>query len=1171
MSEVRADDTEVLERIDDAFFALDDDWRFTYLNDRAAELIDVDREAVIGERVWDEFPEAVDTTFQEQYERAMEAQDPVAFEEYYPPLERWFEVNAYPGSDGLSVYFRDVTDRFERERELERYEAIVETARDGIYTVDEDGHFTMVNEAYAEMTGYDQEELVGSHVSAVVDRSVVNAAAALEDKLEAGTEETATMSATIERKDGSTFEAEATFSMTPTGERVGVVRDVSARKEREAELSRTRDLLEQAERIADVGGWEVDPEAGSVFWTDHLFDILEVEFDEEPSLEGALDVYQEDDRQYVEDAIEESIESREPFDIEARFETPSGEVRWLRVQGEPTVEGGEVTTLRGSVQDVTERKAREREITQARDRVQALFDNSPDLIDVLDLDGRILEVNQRFCDVLGYEEDELLGRHIWEIDPTVDEDHVRTMFAEMDEGDTRRFEAAYERRDGTRFPVEVNLSRVTVAGEPRILAVVRDISAQKQRERQLEQYESIVETVEDGVYALDSDDQFLLVNDAFCEMTGYDRSELLGEHVTRVKAEWVVETANRLAAEVASGDRDEGSIEFEIQPKEGDPIPVESRLKPFPLGEGTGRCGVVRDVSERRERENELRRRVEQQAIVTRLGKRALEDRSVDELMSEASRLVAEALETDYCKILDLDADGEELLLRQGVGWRDGIVGSESISAVADDSQAAYTLSTNEPVVVEALDSETRFSGPDLLTSHDVKSGISTIIGPADDPWGILGTHDRDERSFTEQDVNFVQSVANVLGSAVGRHRDEQELAERHERLAALNDINSLVHDLSESLFALSTESEIEDLVCDRLASSDSYEFAWIGQVADEEVVASTEAGVEGYLSDITLSLADGREGPTVQAHDTGEMQVVRNVQQDPRYEPWRDRASEYGYRASASIPIIDGGEHYGTLNVYSSRDRAFSEEERDALRRLGSITAYAIRAIERDRELQRERDRVEFMNRLLRHNLLNSLNVVEARLDLLDGRVDYEVSAHLETAIERTKEMTDFVETVREVTKVIGHGDEQELESVALGETLVARVDRARNTYPEAEFNLERVPTVDVVADDLLGEVLDNVLVNAVHHNDTDSPTVWIETSITDDEVAVAVADDGPGIPYERQAEIFEREAKDFENPGSGFGLYLVDEIVNSYDGSIDVTDSDAGGARFELTFKRA
>jgi PAS domain S-box-containing protein len=119
--------TSVLERVSDAFFALDREWRFTYVNERAEELLERSAEELRGTVVWEAFPEAADSTFRREYERAAETQETVAFEEFYGPLGRWFEVRAYPSESGLSVYFRDVTERKTREREHAERKRLFET------------------------------------------------------------------------------------------------------------------------------------------------------------------------------------------------------------------------------------------------------------------------------------------------------------------------------------------------------------------------------------------------------------------------------------------------------------------------------------------------------------------------------------------------------------------------------------------------------------------------------------------------------------------------------------------------------------------------------------------------------------------------------------------------------------------------------------------------------------------------------------------------------------------------------------------------------------------------------------------------------------------------------------------------------------------------------------
>lgn len=109
---------QTLERIGDAFFAVDDDWIVTYWNREAERVLQKPKEEIIGKHLWTEYEDAVDLEFYTQYHKAVEEQETVHFEEFYPPLEIWFEVSAYPSDTGLSVYFRDITERKNYEESL---------------------------------------------------------------------------------------------------------------------------------------------------------------------------------------------------------------------------------------------------------------------------------------------------------------------------------------------------------------------------------------------------------------------------------------------------------------------------------------------------------------------------------------------------------------------------------------------------------------------------------------------------------------------------------------------------------------------------------------------------------------------------------------------------------------------------------------------------------------------------------------------------------------------------------------------------------------------------------------------------------------------------------------------------------------------------------------------
>ncbi|MBI3909452.1 MAG: PAS domain S-box protein [Armatimonadetes bacterium] len=194
--------------------------------------------------------------------------------------------------------------------------------------------------------------------------------------------------------------------------------------------------------------------------------------------------------------------------------------------------------------------------------------------------------------------------------------------------------------------------------------------------------------------------------------------------------------------------------------------------------------------------EEALRARERQQAAVAELGRRALAGADLFTLMDEAVALIARTLAVEYAKVLELLPDGKELFLRAGVGWKEGLVGHATVGA-GTDSQAGYTilarppmiaagLRSGEPVIVEDLRIETRFSGPPLLHEHGVVSGMSVVIPGYERPYGVLGAHTTRRRTFTEDDVHFLQAVASILAMAVERKRAEEALRASEARLAGI-------------------------------------------------------------------------------------------------------------------------------------------------------------------------------------------------------------------------------------------------------------------------------------------------------------------------------------------------------------------------------------------------
>jgi signal transduction histidine kinase/CheY-like chemotaxis protein len=184
---------------------------------------------------------------------------------------------------------------------------------------------------------------------------------------------------------------------------------------------------------------------------------------------------------------------------------------------------------------------------------------------------------------------------------------------------------------------------------------------------------------------------------------------------------------------------------------------------------------VFRDISDRKQADIELKARALQQAAVAELGQKALGSLDLDRLLEQAVALVARTLGVELVKVLELLPDQESLVLRAGVGWREGSVG-EATEPAGADSPGGFTLHKREPLIVKDLRSETRFQAPALLRDHQVVSGVSVIIHGEGGPWGVLGAYCAFRRDFKEDDVHFLQAVANVLAAAIQRRRAEERI-----------------------------------------------------------------------------------------------------------------------------------------------------------------------------------------------------------------------------------------------------------------------------------------------------------------------------------------------------------------------------------------------------------
>lgn len=221
--------------------------------------------------------------------------------------------------------------------------------------------------------------------------------------------------------------------------------------------------------------------------------------------------------------------------------------------------------------------------------------------------------------------------------------------------------------------------------------------------------------------------------------------------------------------------------------------------------------------------------------------------------------------------------------------------------------------------------------------------------------------------------------------------------------------------------------------------------------------------------------------------------------------------------------------------------------------------------------ELERQRDDLALLDQLIRHDIRNDLTLVLGCVKLLRDHVDGDGMDHIETILDTADHAVDLTDTAREVAEVLLRDPDEDV-TVDLGLQLRKAIETCRTSHEHASVHVEGdIPDVQARASQLLESVFDNLLQNAIRHNDTDRPELTVSVRVTDDDVVVRIADNGPGVPDERKERVFERGEKHPESVGSGIGLYLVATLIDEYDGSVWIEDNEPRGAVFVLSLPLA
>ncbi len=520
---------------------------------------------------------------------------------------------------------------------------------------------------------------------------------------------------------------------------------------------------------------------------------------------------------------------------------------------------------------------------------------------------------------------------------------------------------------------------------------------------------------------------------------------------------------------------------------------------------------------QRQQNEETLRQQATQQAVIAQLGQSALTAPDLDSLMKQIIMALACTLDLECCKILELLPEQNELLLRAGVGWQPGLVGQATVSGDIN-SQAGYTLLSSEPVVVHDLRTETRFNGPSLLHQHKIVSGMSIVIQGKDRPFGILGVHSTQVRTFSTDDINFLQSAANILSAAIEQKQAEIALQKSEKRWATLTETAPV------GIFLTDTEGSC----------------LYVNQSWSE-------------IAGLTLAEASGQ----------GWIKALHPEDRDRLLADWK-QAVQNNISFSSESRFIDSNGKVTWFYV-----NAIPEIAKD-----GCITGYIgtviditerLKIEEIKRALEQEKKMSELKLRffsMASHEFRTPLSIITFAIQVLensepewlDPKKIRNIQRIKDSAQKITQMLTDVLSLARAET------DKLELNPTTINlEQFCREVLEAVETERKKDYGISLVfnrnCSDEVYLDEkLLRSILINLLSNAVKYS-PQAEEVNFEVDLQADSVVFTIKDRGIGIPIKDQPHLFEafhRGDNVGKIDGTGLGLAIVKRYVDLQGGEI-------------------
>lgn len=447
---------------------------------------------------------------------------------------------------------------------------------------------------------------------------------------------------------------------------------------------------------------------------------------------------------------------------------------------------------------------------------------------------------------------------------------------------------------------------------------------------------------------------------------------------------------------------------------------------------------------------------------------------------------------------------------------------------------------------------------PDSLLWTVYKTGTETRITDGRELQRVFGDAERVERALLlplgshgllvlpateaaalgEVEQNFARLLSTSVETALDRARRERGLA--------------TVQDVTRDAVAATTTDEMAETVLGQLPEVLDFPLSaiWEHDPTTQQLQPVGSTGPADPLFDETPVFTPGNS-IAWRAFESGETKLVSQISEYPE---------AYDQESLIRSEVISPIGEFGVFAAGSLHDGSFTENEEQILASLTTNLQAAAQLIERRQDMQLL-DQV--LGRILRHNLRNELSVIRGYAEHIEAEADGQhqmLGENIVASAERLQKTTNNAQTMREVV-----ANRDETRSVLLTEVIEDAIDRVRDKFPDAEIQDECAVDATVTTHPNIHDAVQQLIENGIEHNESETPTVDVRLFATGDSPAIAVADNGPGIP-QMELNVLDKHGESALEHGSGAGLWVIDRVATYSNANLEFTID--GGTVAQLTF---